>query len=117
MIVYRVENAHNPYAGRPRGVYRYEKNWSKLPSPKDDGINWYMSGTNVCATKSIRQFRLWWSSIGSLKKIPEAKVVMLKISPEYVKKGKHQVVIRRDKAIEVGTLSNKYTRQFHKESK
>jgi len=118
MLVYRVETVGDRFKGRPSGVlWRHQVGgWGHLPCPHDDGVpdRWYKDKKNVCATKSVEEFKLWWKGIRGLKKIKRARVAVLDVPDKHVMVGRTQVVINREKARIVGTLTTRYTVKLHK---
>jgi hypothetical protein len=108
--VYRVERIKEPLAGRSSPCFDITEHWHKLPAPGADGVPFPFKSSQewVCGTTSKKAFKLWWKK-KDLHKLPEygMKAVILEVPEEYVKKGKHQCLIKRDQAVFVSELTRK----------
>lgn len=122
MLVLRVEEKGNRFNGRSFHTRVAEKAWSRLPTPAMDGINtWiaeakFTNGKWYCATKDIKQFKIWWK-LSKINKLKHDRVAILDVPDNRVYEGGYQVIIDRHKARIVGTIDSKGKPTWTKELK
>jgi len=107
MQVYRVESRTNPKEGRTDDMWKLSRHWNKLPCPTYDGID-SMGNSEVCGTTNKADFYRWWhkSKLKHIINSKEARIVVLNVPKQYVKKGETQCIFPRHRATIIGTLNN-----------
>ncbi len=110
VIVYRCESPNYPDSHN-HPPYKI-RDWVELPSPYNDNIG-AITPEEVCGCISLKQFNKWWPKGKWITKATNNKYYIFSVPKEYIRKGKHQVVFERSKAIKVGELTEYHKRIFY----
>ena len=94
MILYRVEHSKEPHRGR----FGYLMKWGRLPNPFEDNIGHINTGVEVCACRTIPEFKLWWKKAALKQQHSNGYIIAeLEVRDGLVKHGGKQVLVARRK--------------------